>query len=320
MFAYFLQSARICVAVLSFSFLTGCANYIFKTFDIDQGNESVSLDAKQRVLLVTERGGRNRDRKIVCAEPSPDALSASAASFSGAAAVTIPTAQGTSTGNASGSGGLAGGSSESVASLAMRTQTIQLLRDGYYRLCEAYMNGAIDENQYNVVLVNIDKLMVTLLGIDGIAGTRNVAPVTISAVAPPTKSSAQLGAPGAEGDVGNSAEAKNEIKADVTITQVGAVQSEAIANIVLAANSHIAYPGLCISLLASGDLRWDNPGQRSVLKRCDYLLNGVAYIAGTNRVPVHPTPTSYKVTKNAADAQGAPKLCPNGKPPAPTCS
>ena len=72
-----------------------------------------------------------------------------------------------------------------AASLAMRTQTIQLLRDGYYRLCEAYMNGAIDQHQYNIVLLNIDRVMVTLLGVDGIAGTKNVAPVSISPAVPP---------------------------------------------------------------------------------------------------------------------------------------
>src|SRR5712692_3916288 len=105
MSAYILRSACVCAAVLSLSFLTGCANYIFKSFDIDQGNESLSLDAKQRVILVTERGGRMRDRKVVCAEPSPDALSATAASFSGSAAVTIPTAQGGGAGNQAGGSG-----------------------------------------------------------------------------------------------------------------------------------------------------------------------------------------------------------------------
>jgi hypothetical protein len=321
MSAYFLRSACVCAAVLSLSFLTGCANYIFKTFDIDQSNESLSLDAKQRIVLVTERGGKDRNQKIVCAEPSPDALSATAASFSGSAAVTIPTAQG----SASGSGGLAGGVSENVASLAMRTQTIQLLRDGYYRLCEAYMNGAIDKHQYNVVLVNIDRVMETLLGIDAIAGTRNVAPVTISAVAPPTRSSTQPGAQGAQGagqggqggqgsdaGVDKSADPKGDIKADVTITQVGAVQSEAIANIILAANSGTSFPGLCISLLASGELSPDKPGQESVLRNCDYLLRGTTHKFVAGRVPVHPTPTSYHVSKNAADAQKAAPPKPGG--------
>jgi len=334
MFAYVLRSACVCAAVLSLSFLTGCANYIFKTFDIDQSNESLSLDAKQRVVLVTQQGGKNRDQKIVCAEPSPDALSAIAASASGAAAVTIPgTGGGGTTG---GTGGFAGGVSESVASLAMRTQTIQLLRDGYYRLCEAYMNGAIDKHQYNVVLVNIDRLMETLLGIDGIAGTRNVAPVTISAVAPTTQTtaspttgtsaseaaSAPASTPAAGGGenppkpptIPPSPAAQLNI-GEVTVTPAGAVQSEAIANIVLAANSGTSFPALCISLLASGEMDPHNPGQGLVLKRCGYLLHGAInkYVARGAQAPA-----SYRVSKHAADAQGYPKLCPNGKP-APAC-
>jgi len=142
--------------------------------------------------------------------------------------------------------------------------------------------------------------------------------VLIGAVAPPTKTTATAGsgAPTDTSEVLKSDALPNEIKADVTITPAGAVQSEAIANIVLAAHSHNAYPGLCISLLASGDLRLDNPGQYSVLKSCDYLLNGVVKKTVASRVPVHSTPTSYKVTKNAADAQGAPKLCLSGSPPA----
>ena len=174
----------VAVSIVSISPLMGCANYIFKTFDIDRYNDSVSMDAKQRVILTTHEGGKTRDRKIVCAEPSPDALSAMSASASGSGAIAFPSVLpggGTgSSGGSGGSGGFAASSNEAAASLAMRTQTIQLLRDGYYRLCEAYMNGAIDQHQYNIVLVNIDRLMVTLLGVDGIAGTRNVAPVAIS--------------------------------------------------------------------------------------------------------------------------------------------
>ena len=44
--------------------------------------------------------------------------------------------------------GLGASSSETSASIGLRTQTITLLRDGLYRLCEAYMNGAVDEIQY----------------------------------------------------------------------------------------------------------------------------------------------------------------------------
>ena len=80
------------------------------------------------------------------------------------------------------------------------------------------------------------------------------------------------------------------------------MQSEAIANIILDANSRTSYPGLCIALLSSGELRLDNPGQYSVMKSCDYLLNGVSRAVAAR--PWTPAPT-YKVSKHASDAQQA---------------
>ena len=214
----------------------------------------------------------------------------------------------------------------------MRTQTIQLLRDGLYRACEAYMNGAIDQHQYNVILINADKLMITLLAIDGIAGTHVVAPVTISAAAPGVSTGASTTA-GANGTVAASAGASvsppyttipnnnpamdannNQMKDGtgkllyyapsgsngiypINATAPGVVQSEAIANIVLAVNAHNSHPGLCISLLASGELRLDNPDQHSVLKSCDYLING-AFREGL-KPKKRPT---YEVSPDAAYA------------------
>lgn len=299
-----LRSMRICALVLTLPLLGGCANYIFNRFDIDGSSDSLSIDAKQRVILSTREGGKTRDRKIVCAEPSPDAFSVYAASVSASAATTVPTlipgagnSAATQGQPGQASGGFAGGSSESGASLAMRTQTVQLLRDGLYRACEAYMNGAIDQHQYNIILLNIDRLMVTLLGVDGIAGTRSAAPVAISAHAPALKTTAKPGEAGA--DVQNPPANVTELHiGQVNVPPVGAAQSEAIANIILAVNSGSSAPVLCISLLASGELRLDNPGQHSVLKACDYLLqSGV-------RSPPRPTaPSSYRMSSAAADAQ-----------------
>jgi hypothetical protein len=240
--------------------LMGCANYIFRPFNIDGGN-SISVDAKQRMVLVTHKGGKSGDRTVVCTEPSPDAISALALSGSANASATLPGTQG------SGSAGGSFASSEAVASIAMRTQTIQLLRDGLFRACEAYMNGAIDQHQYNVVLLNIDRLMVTLLGVDAIGGMGMVAPVAIGAT------SSGVSAPAAR--AGTPAAAANS------------VQSEAMANIIMSANAHSSLPALCISLMASGELRLDNPGHHAVLARCDYLLAGTMNNI-VNRPPAPP--------------------------------
>ncbi len=89
MFVAVLRSMRICALALTLPMLTGCANYIFNRFDIDGSNDSLSIDAKQRVILSTREGGKTRDRKIVCAEPSPDAISATAAAAGGSGAISF---------------------------------------------------------------------------------------------------------------------------------------------------------------------------------------------------------------------------------------
>jgi len=200
----------------------GCANYIFRSFDLDRG-ESLSVDAKQRLVLVTHKGGKTGDRKIVCAEPSPDAYAATAASASASSAFSLPGAANTPGTNAG--FGFAGARSEAAASLAMRTQTIQLLRDGLYRACEAYMNGAIDQYQYNIVLLNIDRLMITLLGVDAIGGTQKTPATTISAGAPAVSTSAALKVEGQSGEPGASAAVVGSAALGSAVLSAGSIAS-----------------------------------------------------------------------------------------------
>jgi hypothetical protein len=77
-----------------------------------------------------------------------------------------------------GSGGLAGGSSESAGSIGFRDHTVQMLRDGYYRLCEAYLNGALSEEQYSRMILNADTFMVIVSALQ-ILGSNPVAPAVI---------------------------------------------------------------------------------------------------------------------------------------------
>src|SRR4051794_25122437 len=60
--------------------LSGCAGgKIFEPYDADK--TSVSMDARQRVILSVDRTGPDGvKRRIVCAEPSPDTIAAAAAS------------------------------------------------------------------------------------------------------------------------------------------------------------------------------------------------------------------------------------------------
>ena len=153
----------VAVAV-SFALLgTGCAGFgtkTFKEFNINEGT-SISIDATQRVILVNDnvlkKGGDGKKTTMVCAEPSPDALVAAAAHA--AAKADVPNV---------GGGELSGGFAQTASSIGIRTATIQVLRDGYFRACEAAMNGMLDERSYGNILNGIGPVMVGLVAIDGL--------------------------------------------------------------------------------------------------------------------------------------------------------
>jgi hypothetical protein len=52
---------------------------------------------------------------------------------------------------------------EALAQLGERLATIQLLRDGLYRACEGFANGAISDTTYAVILSRYDDTMITML-------------------------------------------------------------------------------------------------------------------------------------------------------------
>ncbi|MEJ1161524.1 hypothetical protein [Prosthecomicrobium sp. N25] len=171
--------------------LGGCERGLWGTFDIDSGT-SARMDASQRLLLVTNRGGRSGGQRVVCAEPSPDSLTSVAASLAASAATAsgqstpVPNADnsgaiGVASSSRTAAAGLAATYAENAAFVGMRTQTIQLLRDGLYRACEAYMNGAIDETQYNLLLANMPRTMAALLAMDGLTQRPSAPPVIVNA-------------------------------------------------------------------------------------------------------------------------------------------
>lgn len=147
--------------------LTGCAYWTTFNQPIDLENRSVAIDAKQRVIYAhkntTEEtiNGKSVEKSqvVICAEPSPDALSVLGAS-------------GALTGsNTTGAGGSAsGGVAESAASIGLRTQSIQLLRDLNYRICEAYSNGAIDYTNAAALLRRSQSTMMGLIAIEQLTG------------------------------------------------------------------------------------------------------------------------------------------------------
>jgi hypothetical protein len=154
-------------SLLALFLATACSPHIHDTFNVDT-DTGATLDAQQRVILVTHHGGESHRQFVVCAEPSPDTMSAIAAAARAAG------------GNGEVQANLSYAVSQSAASIGIRTPTIQLLRDGLYRACEGYLNGVLDKTAYEIILRNYDRIMVALLAIDAAGGFPHPAPVTIS--------------------------------------------------------------------------------------------------------------------------------------------
>ncbi len=168
------KTLRLLLVFLGVVVLSACSSTILEPIDV--ATNSYSVDAKQRFVISVKKNGK----QIVCAEPSPDALVAIAQAAS---------AQGALAGK--GSVGVSFSSSESAASMGIRTATIQLLRDALYRACEAYLNGAVDEFGYGLILSSIDDVMVSLMGIEGLTGMQRAAQVALGGETKTTSKSSE---------------------------------------------------------------------------------------------------------------------------------
>jgi len=140
----------------------GCArlNSIHRTTDIADDARVISVDAKQRFLVsrhTASTSGQEAIRKF-CAEPSPDVFSAFAASLSGSAKTEAFEAA------------LDAAFSENAATIGIRTQAIQLLRDGMYRICEGALNGQVDDDDFLDLHRRYQRIMVTLVAIEQLTG------------------------------------------------------------------------------------------------------------------------------------------------------
>jgi hypothetical protein len=96
---------------------------------------------------------------VLCAEPSPDALTA-LSTATGVSAETVKAAFSASL-----------SASESAASIGLRTQTIQLLRDAMYRLCEGLASGGLDKYSFEKLQRKYQNNMLGLLAIEQLTGT-----------------------------------------------------------------------------------------------------------------------------------------------------
>jgi hypothetical protein len=132
--------------------LGGCTENdqsIYRTVDLSQGS-TLLTDAKTRTVLNMAPGGGSSPgyvipSRVICAEPSPDVAQAVSKSFSAELSAAVA-------GEGSGQGQVSAAQAASVAELGKRLAAVQALRDGLYRACEAYANGAITDASYAAIL------------------------------------------------------------------------------------------------------------------------------------------------------------------------
>jgi hypothetical protein len=263
------QIAAVAAAALA---LAACQSTIFHKFDATK--TSVSIDAKQRVILSLPHAG-SPDRVIVCAEPSPDALVAISQAIS---------AQGEVAGK--GSVGFSASLNESAAAIGIRTATIQLLRDAFYRACEAYRNGAINEFGYALILNGYDDLVVRALAIEGLAKVPPAAqPIIGGGSRAETRSTASTdAAPSAAGPLDrpaptSHAETRTEMAAGNASS--GTVREASDAILLATALPQIVRPdgvgsnvvGACLMWLATGKYDLAREDHRALLRNCEKFID-----------------------------------------------
>ena len=112
---------------------------------------AIHLDAQQRLVVYSA--------KRYCAEPSPDALAAYAQSIGLGASVP-----------SQGAASLAGASQSTLASIGLRTQSITIMRDALYRMCEAYNNGALGDVMVATLLGRSQDLTAVILAVEQLTG------------------------------------------------------------------------------------------------------------------------------------------------------
>ena len=154
--------------------LLSCATPIYREgeteISIDQTGLLKSLKAEERVVITSVLiSPKDAKRPVICAEPSPDAISALAAQL----ALDVDVDDDIRA-------GIAASLTENTAFVGLRTQSIQLLRDAMYRICEGYINGALGEDAYETLMRRYQKFMVALLAIEQLTGTQRAPAVAIT--------------------------------------------------------------------------------------------------------------------------------------------
>lgn len=150
---------RFSLVVLLAVITAGCAPY----------KNTRVLEADKRVVVYSERASSDtpnaRKIQVMCSEPSPDALKTLAGSLSV---------------EKQNVAALAAAYSEAGANIGLRTQSIQLLRDQLFAICQGYANEGISGPAYQMMLTRNQRNTVALMAIEQLTGVLRTPAVTLS--------------------------------------------------------------------------------------------------------------------------------------------
>ncbi len=147
-------SFRFAVLSMLVAAAAGCANLstIDRKTEMPAYGQAIHLDVSQRVILTDKDG-------FACAEPSPDGLQSFASALG--ASVADPVAKAIS---------LSTAYNASAASIGLRTQSITLMRETLYRLCEAARNKSLTSMDVAQLLQRSQDLTLAVLAIEQLTG------------------------------------------------------------------------------------------------------------------------------------------------------
>ena len=149
----FLHGVFMVIVVSASILLAGCTH--FRTprhiTAVDTEGIAIHLDAHERLVLYRAQQ--------YCAEPSPDALQAYASALGvGGSAPLI------------GALSVAATQQSIAGSIGLRTQTITIMRDALFRMCEAYHNGILGDVMVATLLGRSQDLTAVILAVEQLTG------------------------------------------------------------------------------------------------------------------------------------------------------
>ena len=180
------------------SLLTGCGQPQFVRALEFSRSEVLATDAQFRGIIVQDR--RTADPRwdphgggaqVFCAEPAPDTARAFASSFGASLATQLSTV------SPEALAAFSRATADAIAQL-VRSNPVNILRDGLYRACEAYANGAITDEEYRILLSGLDEAVVAMALANEISGFAPVGPTIEAAGGGNTVQTAGLNALGTD--------------------------------------------------------------------------------------------------------------------------